>query len=75
MTFRKEVLQYLGIQPGEKIELICCRTVEACSKRRPAGSIGSFVGLLAGRSNNTATIDEINEARRAVGPVRSEGRC
>ncbi|HNC19175.1 MAG TPA: AbrB/MazE/SpoVT family DNA-binding domain-containing protein, partial [Accumulibacter sp.] len=29
---------------------------------RPAGTIASFVGLLAGRTQKVATIEEINEA-------------
>lgn len=63
VTFRKEVLQHLGIKPGEKIELDLLPdgrgVLEAA---RPSGSIKSFVGLLAGRSEKVATIEEINEA-------------
>jgi hypothetical protein len=29
---------------------------------RPAGTIASFVGLLAGKTQKVATIEEINEA-------------
>jgi bifunctional DNA-binding transcriptional regulator/antitoxin component of YhaV-PrlF toxin-antitoxin module len=63
VTFRKEVLQHLGIQPGEKIELDLLPDGRGVLKAaRPAGSIGAFVGLLAGRSKKVATIEEINEA-------------
>jgi len=63
VTFRKEVLQHLGIKPGEKIELDLLPDGRGMLKAtRASGSIKSFVGLLAGRSEKVATIDEINEA-------------
>jgi bifunctional DNA-binding transcriptional regulator/antitoxin component of YhaV-PrlF toxin-antitoxin module len=63
VTFRKDVLQHLGIKPGEKIELDLLpdgRGVLRAAK--PAGTIDGFVGLLAGRTSKVATIDEINAA-------------
>lgn len=63
VTFRKEVLQHLGIKPGEKIELDLLpdgRGVLMASK--PTGAIQDFIGLLAHRTNKIATLDEINAA-------------
>jgi bifunctional DNA-binding transcriptional regulator/antitoxin component of YhaV-PrlF toxin-antitoxin module len=63
VTFRKEVLQHLGIKPGEKIELDLLPDGRGVLRAaRPSGSIGSFVGLLAGRSKKVATIEEIGDA-------------
>ena len=63
VTFRKEVLQHLGIKPGQKIELDLLPDGRAVLKAaKPTGSISSFVGLLAGRTKKVATIEEINEA-------------
>ena len=63
VTFRKEVLQHLGIRPGEKIELDLLPDGRGMLKAaRPAGKIDGVVGLLAGRSNKVATIEEINAA-------------
>jgi AbrB family looped-hinge helix DNA binding protein len=63
VTFRKEVLKHLGIRPGEKIELDLLPDGRAVLKAaRPTETIGSFVGMLAGRSKKVATIEEINEA-------------
>jgi antitoxin PrlF len=63
VTFRKDVLQHLGISPGEKIEwekqpdgVISLRAA------RPLGKIDSFLGLLAGRTRKIATLNEMNEA-------------
>ena len=33
---------------------------------RPAGTIASFVGLLAGKTQKVATIEEINEEKRKL---------
>jgi bifunctional DNA-binding transcriptional regulator/antitoxin component of YhaV-PrlF toxin-antitoxin module len=63
VTFRKEVLQHLGIKPGQKIELELLPDGRGVLKAAtPTGAISSFVGLLAGRSKKVATIEEINEA-------------
>ncbi len=63
VTFRKDVLQHLGIKPGEKIELDLLPDGRGILKAaRPGGSIDGFIGLLAGRTKKVATIDEINEA-------------
>ena len=63
VTFRKDVLQHLGIRPGEKIELdkqpdgtVVLRAA------RPLGKIDDFLGLLAGKTKKVATLDEMNEA-------------
>jgi AbrB family looped-hinge helix DNA binding protein len=63
VTFRKEVLQHLGIRPGDKVELDLLPDGRGVLKAaRPAGTISSFVGLLAGRAQKVATLEEINEA-------------
>ena len=63
VTFRKDVLQHLGIKPGEKIELDLLPDGRGILKAaRPTGTIAGFVGLLAGRTKKVATIEEINEA-------------
>lgn len=63
VTFRKEVLQHLGIRPGDKIELDLLPDGRVVLRAaRPAGTIASFVGLLAGGTEKVATIEEINEA-------------
>ena len=62
-TFRKEVLRHLGIGPGDEIELELLPDGRALLKAaEPTGSIDAFIGLLAGRTEKVATIEEINEA-------------
>jgi AbrB family looped-hinge helix DNA binding protein len=63
ITLRKDVLQHLGIRPGEKIELE--KQPDGAVKlraARPVGRIDSFLGLLAGKTRKVATLDEMNEA-------------
>ena len=63
VTFRKDVLQHLGIRPGEKIELEKLPDGRVMLKAsRPTGEIEGFLGLLAGKTKKIATIDEINDA-------------
>ena len=66
VTFRKDVLQHLGIQPGEKIEMDKLPDGRVTLRAaRPAGAIDGFLGLLAGKSKKIATLEEINDAAAA----------
>lgn len=66
VTFRRDVLQHLGIRPGEKIELNKLPDGRVALKAaRPTGAIDGFLGLLADKTTKVATIDEINEAAAA----------
>jgi AbrB family looped-hinge helix DNA binding protein len=66
VTFRKDVLQHLGIRPGEKIELEKQPDgIVTLRAARPLGKIDSFLGLLAGKTRKIATLDEIQEAAAA----------
>ena len=69
VTFRKEVLQHLGIQPGEKIELDLLPDGRAeLRAAQPKGSFGQLRGLLQGKTNGARlSIDEINEAIAEAG--------
>ncbi len=63
VTLRREVLQHLGIKPGEKIEFQLLPDGRALLRAAsPSGSINGFVGLLAGKSQKVASIEEISAA-------------
>lgn len=73
VTLRKGVLQHLGIGSGGKIELDLLPDGRARLKAaRPAGTIAGFVGLLAGRTNKVATIEEMGATAPTAGgaPLR-----
>jgi AbrB family looped-hinge helix DNA binding protein len=66
VTFRKDVLQHLGIKPGEKIELDKLPDGRvALRAAKPSGTIDGFLGLLVGKTKKIATLDEINAAAAA----------
>lgn len=66
VTFRKDILQHLGVQPGQKIELHKLPGGKvALTAARSKGSIDKFIGLLAGRTSKVATLEEIEKAAAA----------
>ena len=63
VTFRKKVLQHLGIKPGEKVALELLPDGRGLLRAaKPSGSIDGFLGLLANRIKKVATVEEMNEA-------------
>ena len=63
VTFTKDVLQHLGIRPGERIELDKLPDGRVSLKAmRPSGKIDSFLGMLAGKRKKVASLEEINAA-------------
>jgi len=63
VTFRKDVLQHLGVHPGEKIELDKLPHGRiALRAAKPTGTIERFLGLLEGKTKKVATLEEIHEA-------------
>ncbi len=63
VTFRKKVMQHLGVKPGGRIELDLLPDGQGVIRAaRPAGKIQDFFGLLAGKTKKVATIEEINDA-------------
>ena len=63
VTFRKKIMEHLGVKPGGKIELELLPDGRGVIKAaRRSGKIEDFFGLLAGKTKKVATIEEINEA-------------
>jgi antitoxin PrlF len=66
VTFRKDVLQHLGIKPGEQIEFDKLPGGELQIRvARPKGSIKGFIGLLAGSTDKILSVEEMNEIAAA----------
>jgi antitoxin PrlF len=62
VTLKRDLLQHLGIKPGERIELDKLPGGELRVKAaRPTGTIDSFIGRHAGKVRKPMTIDEMNE--------------
>ena len=63
LTLRKDLLQHLGIQPGQRVdvEILPGGRLEIHAERA-TGEISGFIGLLAGRTMQRASIEEIQAA-------------
>ncbi|MGY4696097.1 AbrB/MazE/SpoVT family DNA-binding domain-containing protein [Xylella fastidiosa subsp. sandyi] len=75
VTFRKEVLQHLGIKPGERIELDLLPDGRAELKAmQPKGSFQELRGVLKGKTNGVRlSIEEINDAIAEAGTLAGSG--
>ncbi len=63
VTLKKELLQHLGVKPGQKVEVDVLpkgKLIVRADCR--SGSIDDFIGCLAGLTDKVATIEEMNEA-------------
>jgi bifunctional DNA-binding transcriptional regulator/antitoxin component of YhaV-PrlF toxin-antitoxin module len=78
VTFRKDVLKHLGIQPGDKIHLDLLPGGRAELRAdKPKGSWHELAGFLDNKTNVHLTIEEINQAIAEAGAeagMRGMGR-
>ncbi|MGC9270169.1 AbrB/MazE/SpoVT family DNA-binding domain-containing protein [Acidiphilium sp.] len=66
ITLKRDLLQHLGITPGERIEFEKLPNGEIRLRAaRPAATIEPFLGLLAGKTSKIATLQELDEAAAA----------
>lgn len=62
VTLKKELLQHLGVKPGQKIEVDALPGGQLAMKAAPRkGSWEEVYGMLAGKTDKVATIEEMNE--------------
>jgi bifunctional DNA-binding transcriptional regulator/antitoxin component of YhaV-PrlF toxin-antitoxin module len=62
VTLKRELLQHLGIKPGERIELDKLPGGELRVKAaKPVGGIDSFIGRHAGKTAKALTVEEMND--------------
>jgi antitoxin PrlF len=63
VTLKRDLLQHLGVRPGERVDFEKLPGGELRLRAtRPKGTIDGFLGLLAGRTKKVATLEEIDEA-------------
>lgn len=66
ITLRRELLNHLGVRPGEQIELDRLPGGELRLKAvRPTGSIEGFIGRHAGKAAKPLSIEEMNRIAAA----------
>lgn len=63
ITLRKEILQALGVSPGDKVDVqVLPNGQVTLSRSRRSGSIDDFIGVLHDKATRPVSIDEMNEA-------------
>lgn len=63
VTLKKELLQHLGVKPGQKVEVETLPGGRLTVRAEPRkGDWSDIVGMLSGDTNKVATIEEMNEA-------------
>jgi antitoxin PrlF len=66
ITLKRDLLQHLGIKPGERIAFDKLPGGELRVKAaRPTGTIDNFIGRHAGKIKKPLTIEEMNEIATA----------
>jgi antitoxin PrlF len=61
VTLRKEVLQHLGVGPGQKVEADMLPNGRIEIRAKPTGSIEDFIGCAHRPGTKPLTIEEISE--------------
>jgi len=66
VTLRKELLQHLGVKPGEKIavETLPAGKVSISASKR-SGTMEDFIGCLERPGQRPVSLEELNEAAAA----------
>jgi antitoxin PrlF len=63
ITLKRDLLQHLGIRPGERVDLEKMPGGELRLRAaRTTGTVDGFLGVLAGKTKKIGTLEEINEA-------------
>lgn len=66
VTLKRDLLQHLGIKPGERVEFDKLPGGELRVKAaKPAGTIDDFIGRHAGKVDKPLSIDEMNDIAAA----------
>ncbi|MDR0285813.1 MAG: AbrB/MazE/SpoVT family DNA-binding domain-containing protein [Propionibacteriaceae bacterium] len=62
ITLKKDALQHLGLQPGDKVQ-VDYLPGDTLSLRpvKPEGSIESFIGMFKDKVTRTVSIEEMNQ--------------
>ncbi|MDE1150087.1 MAG: AbrB/MazE/SpoVT family DNA-binding domain-containing protein [Azospirillaceae bacterium] len=65
VTLRKDVLDHLGIRPGDKLEVDLLPSGRAQVRARPGQPVSSIFDMLKRPGQPTLSVEEINEATAA----------
>ena len=62
VTLRKDLLNHLGLKPGDKLDISLLPDGRAeLRAARPQGTVDGFIGLLAGKAKRVLTVEDMNK--------------
>lgn len=64
VTLRKEILEHLGVGPGEQIDVEMLPDGRVEVRAAPTGEISAIFGLLKKKGGPVLSIDQMNEIAR-----------
>jgi bifunctional DNA-binding transcriptional regulator/antitoxin component of YhaV-PrlF toxin-antitoxin module len=62
VTLKKDVLEHLGVRPGQKVNVEMLPDGQVAMRAAPAGKIADFFGFFDNAHGVRLTIDDINQA-------------
>jgi AbrB family looped-hinge helix DNA binding protein len=65
VTLRKEVMEHLGIRPGDRLEVELLPAGRMQARAKPGRPVSTIFGIMKHRSDHAMTIEEIKEASAA----------
>ena len=65
VTLRKEVLEHLGVRPGDRLEIELLPSARVQARAKPGKPVSTIFGIMKRPGDRAMTIAEINEASAA----------
>ena len=65
ITLRREVLEHLGVRPGDKVDVDLLKDGRMRVQAKPGKSVTTIFGMLAKPGTPRHSIEELNEAAAA----------
>ncbi len=65
ITLRKEVLDHLGVRPGDQLEVELLPAGRMQASAKPGNPVSTIFGIMKRQADRAMTIEEINEAAAA----------
>ncbi len=65
ITLRKEVLEHLGVRPGDRVDVDLLQDGRMQVRAKPGKSVTTIFGMLAGTATPARSVEELNETAAA----------
>lgn len=65
ITLRKEVLEHLGVRPGDRVDVDLLKAGQMQVRAKPGRSVATIFGMLARAGTSRRSIEDLDEAAAA----------